>query len=60
MNEDQGFISKIVLARLILSGALVAVAIANILGLSNGTSSQVIAGMVGALSIAGLKIAHFI
>ncbi len=59
-SESRDFVSKLVAIRLILSGALVGVAVAETLGLSTGTSSQLAAGTIGALIVGALKIAHFI
>lgn len=59
-SEMEEFVSKLVLFRLVLSGALVSVAIAEIFGLTNGTSSQLLAGSIGAVSVAALKSFHFL
>jgi len=59
-REMEGFVSKLVLFRLLLSGALVSVAVAEIFGLTSGTPSQLVAGTVGAASVAALKSLHFI
>lgn len=53
-------VSKLVVARLILSGALVAIAIAETFGLTSGSKEQVIAGGFGAATVVFLKIAHVI
>jgi hypothetical protein len=63
MNDpitEERFLSKLVLIRLVLSGALVGVAIAELFGFSTGTHSQVVAGTIGAAAVGILKIAHFI
>lgn len=60
LRTPEGFVSKLVLFRLALSGALVGIAIAEVFGLTSGTNSQVVAGTIGALSVGALKLAHFI
>lgn len=52
--------SKLVIARLILSGALVGVAIAETLGFSSGAVSQMLAGSLGAAAVGALKFTHVI
>jgi hypothetical protein len=53
-------VSKLVLARLAFSGGLVAVAIAEVLGLSADIHSQAVAGTIGIVSVVALKLAHLI
>ena len=59
-REKEDFVSKLVLFRLVLSGAMVSVAIAEVCGFSSGTPSQLVAGTIGGVSVAALKSLHFI
>ena len=57
---EENLVSKLVIVRLVLSGALVAIAVAEIFGLSASTGHEVVAGSIGAVAVLGLKLFHLI
>ena len=59
-EKQERFLSKLTIFRIALSGALVAVAIAEVSGLSAGVNSQLVAGTLGAVAFGTLKAIHFI
>jgi hypothetical protein len=61
-NSQSGgdLVKKLIVFRLALAGALVAISMAEVLGLSSGLHGQLVAGGVGAFAVFGLKVAHLL
>jgi hypothetical protein len=53
-------VSKLVIIRLALAGALVAVSVAELAGLTTSPSGQFVAGSFGVAAVYGLKLAHLL
>jgi hypothetical protein len=56
----EGKVAKLVVMRLALSGALVAVSALHLMGLAGGLSEQVVVGGVVAAAVAALKLGDVI
>ncbi len=58
IRSKSGIVTTLVVARLMFSGALVGLAVAGILGLNTGETSQFVAGAIGAAAVGALKKMH--
>ena len=60
-QDVQGHVvSKLVVLRLVLSGALVAVSLAEVLGLTATVNHELAAAVAGAVAVATMKLTHII